>query len=489
MKTTSLIQLEWRLLCRDRVFWLALTISLLLLGYGFHNGTTWAGQQLSLVRQSQKDSQDLLNNLKTNAAQARKDKAPAPVGLEERQGDARYALGIACQYQAQDCRMPTALASLAVGQSDLLALCLPAALWSAEGGDGDSTHQDLENPLRLLLGRFDAAFVILLLLPVSVLVISFDLLSREKELGTLPLLRSQPVGLRCILAIRFNLRAILFTGFVLVTVLACLCLGGFNLNEQDNQLTLLLWLITTAAYLSFWFACAFWLNSRGNSSAQQGLQLAGIWLALTVIAPGCLNLALKQLYPAPSRLDYIDQVRAAGRSTEQQKSKLLGKYLSDHPDLAGGDKTEHADDYIETRIALNDESERLLSPLKQAFRDQSQKQQAFVDSAFFLSPALAYQHISQQLAGQDLARHQRFLDAVSLHRAALKSFYFPRLTADNGSFADYGDIPTFQPHEPPSSHHLALSLQALLAILLPGVALVWAGGRNLRQYDLTNYRE
>lgn len=481
MKTSELICLEWRLLRRDRVFWITTLIGLLILTYGFSNGYSWLRWQTGRIIELAQQGEQGFNELHNLAEKLRLENQSLPQGLAQREGDPRYALGFAANHHQYDCRHPKPLASLAVGQSDLFSYCLPVTVWGVEGREDEGNSTGLENPLRLLLGRFDAAFAIILLMPICILVISYDLLSRERELDTLPLLMSQSVALRRLLLVRFGMRAFLFLSLSLLSLTASLACAGADFADQRALFELMLWLTITAAYLLFWFACAFWVNSRGGTSTEHGLQLAGLWLLLVVIMPGCLNLALKQIYPSPSRMDYIDKVRGTSVAVEKEKSALLGKYLGDHPDLAAGNKKVNADEYIQSRILIADETERSLAPVKATFRQHFAKQQAFVEDLRFISPAITYQHIAQLLTGQDRARHQRFLDAAEAHHQALQAFYFPLFNRDNPNFKAYDDIPTFNFQEQTLTFMVKATSSALLGILIPSVIGIIIGMRRLQK--------
>ncbi len=481
MKTSELISLEWRLLKRDRVFSLTTLVAVLILLYGFSNGYSWMRWQTERIIEHEQEGKRGYNELLGITEQVRKDKAPLPQNLADRERDPRYALGFAANHHQYDCRRPKPLASLAVGQSDLYSNCLPVTVWGVEGREDEGNSTGLENPLRLLLGRFDAAFAIILLMPICILVISYDLLSRERELGTLPLLMSQPVALRQLLSVRFGMRAFLFVSLSLLAIIISLTCIGADFTDQRTLVELMLWLTITAVYLLFWFACAFWVNSRGGTSAEHGLQLAGLWLLLVVIMPGCFNLALKQIYPSPSRMDYIDKVRGTSVAVEKKKSALLGKYLGDHPDLVAGNKKVNADDFIQSRILIADETERTLVPIKANFRQHYAKQQAFVEDLRFISPAITYQHIAQLLTGQNRARHQRFLDATEAHHQALRSFYFPRFNQDGPNFDAYDAIPTFSFQEQPLAALVKATLTALLGVVVPSALLLACGMRRLRK--------
>ncbi|MCI0599628.1 MAG: ABC transporter permease subunit, partial [Beijerinckiaceae bacterium] len=183
MNSAKLIRLEWGRLRRDRVFWLAMALGCLALWYGLANGAAWMRFQQQAIGRAGVIAEEHIAAAKTKAA------ALAGKSEKEREGAYYYDPSVAMVFESEylhlyDCLPPSPLALVSVGQSDLLAFCIRVRVgpWPEF-----SVHGEWENPLRLLLGRFDCAFAVIYLLPLLALMTSFDLLAREKELGTLPL--------------------------------------------------------------------------------------------------------------------------------------------------------------------------------------------------------------------------------------------------------------------------------------------------------------
>jgi ABC-2 type transport system permease protein len=76
----------------------------------------------------------------------------------------------------------------------------------------------------LLSGRFDLAFVILYLYPLLILSLGYNLVSGEKEAGTLALTLSQPVALRTLVAGKVAMRF----AFVLALAVALSLAGRYS---------------------------------------------------------------------------------------------------------------------------------------------------------------------------------------------------------------------------------------------------------------------
>src|SRR6266508_4576303 len=114
---------------------------------------------------------------------------------------------------------PAPLAALAVGQSDLYPYYFKV---TSQSKQTFTANDEIENPTNLLAGRFDLAFVIIYLYPLLILALSYNLISAEREQGTLAMLMSQPVSLRTFASGKIGLRAL-----VVLALAAEFSLAGF----------------------------------------------------------------------------------------------------------------------------------------------------------------------------------------------------------------------------------------------------------------------
>ena len=80
---------------------------------------------------------------------------------------------------------PGSLSFVSTGQSDMYThVKRPRAY----GNNFALDYSEMINPVQLLLGTFDLAFVIIYILPLLIIAFTYNVLSREKEQGTLKLL-------------------------------------------------------------------------------------------------------------------------------------------------------------------------------------------------------------------------------------------------------------------------------------------------------------
>jgi ABC-2 type transport system permease protein len=302
---------------------------------------------------------------------------------------------------------------------------------------------ELENPHRLLTGRFDLAFVLIYLSPLLILALTYNLLSAEKEQGTLVLALSQSISLRTLVAGKVVLRFGLFVAAVVGMAALAISVGGVNLTAPGVGPRLALWIGAVALYGLFWFAAAAAVTSLGKSSATSAMVLAGIWFVLVVLVPSLLSMTTTSMFQVPSRVEMIQAMRVASDEANTEGSKLLARYYEDHPELATGDEQQAMNDFNMVRVAVNSEVERRVQPVLDRYARQLSAQQRIVDRARFLSPAILMQNVLSDVAGTGTARHRAFVKQVEVFHQRWRDYFVP-LVFQKAQLQDYSGLPQFR---------------------------------------------
>lgn len=468
---TTILRWECRALRRDRAFQLASGLAVAALAGALINGAAWHGRLAALETSAAAVDAELAARSRALAAEL--DRAPDPrIGPTR---DPRNAYGFAhFQMQHAIALPPTPLAVLATGQSDLLPQSLPLNPGPPPGLLGSA---EPENPRRLLVGAFDAAFVVVMLLPLFVIAITCGLIAGERERGTLPLVLSQPVTLRAFVLGRLAPR--MLAGVALLAVLA---LGFVLVSRVSAPLTaslfprLGLWLVVAFAYVAFWFALSLVVATGRGSTALHALVLATAWLALVVVLPAGINLAVATLRPVPSRLELILAQRAATDRISAEAGRLLAAYYDDHPEFAP--RAGAATEYSEIRFITNEHLDRALAPVLARFEDRLARQQALVAKLALLSPALLAQTALADAAGTGADRHRAFLRQAAAHHAELRAFFNPRILRQE-RFDAWEQLPPFRFAEEPPLAVAGRLLLPLGALVLGTAALAAVALRRL----------
>jgi ABC-2 type transport system permease protein len=387
-----------------------------LVGYGTWNGAMW-------VRQQQQTIQTALNDDIERYAQLRLQLQELQHGapLKDEFSDPMNPAWVGGYLGPRYAVMPPAPAAvLAVGQSDLYPTYFRVSSLSKQAV---LRNEELANPLHLLVGRFDLAFVFVTLYPLLILGVSYNLLSAERERGTLSMMLSQPVTLRQVVTGKTLVRAAVVCGAVCLCTLVCLSLSGVALLSNEVLWRVFLGFVVIVIYGGFWFALAFAVNAWGRGSVTNAIALAGAWLVVVVIIPACLNVLVTSAYPVPSRVELIQTIREATTQGRAQTGQLLSRYYEDHPELAPQENGASVPDFMIELYTVQAAVAQRVEPLLTRFDAQLFRQQVLVDRLRLASPALLTHEALTDLAGTSMARYRHFRMFVERYHRSWQDFF------------------------------------------------------------------
>lgn len=461
-----LLSHEWRLLRTAPAPWLALGLLVAAVFFGLYNGSRWVGFQQSALADAHATEAETYATLAQRAATP-DDQWPDPA-------DAAY---IGTFYGRTAALPPAPLALLAVGQSDVA----PYNLYIS-GKTLALAHmkaaEELGNPQAYVTGRFDLAFALVVVLPLVLLALLFDVVSGERERGTLRLVLAQPVSPEVFVWAKAGLRWALVVGVTWGACLAGLVLFGAEPRAALGPLALTL--LAIALYAAAWATFAVWVATRGWGSTTNALVMAAAWVAAVVVIPGLIAFASKHLQPVPSRAALIEAQRDAQTHYGEQGGELLLAYYDDNPGTRPADfdpnQREFSLFYTAIQGAVND----TLAPLLHRYEQALTAQERLAGGLALASPAALLQNVLTAAAGTDHTRHAAYLQQVASFHAAHRAFFVPRAYSRTPlTPADYAAMPRFVFEEPEGRFRRIL--WPLGALLLFTSALAWLARPGLRQ--------
>lgn len=329
---------------------------------------------------------------------------------------------------SQYAMMPTLpLAPVALGQSDLL----PNYLQLVGLSETQLLYEsDIENPWHLAIGHFDAAFVIVFLVPLLIFSVSYNLMSAERERGILRLLMAQPVSPRAVALGKAATRALVLCAPLLALPLAAALLFR---PVADRALEFAaffgLWAALAVSYALFWLALAVWINAFGRSSAFNALTLVGVWVGVTLAAPIALNLAVDTAAPALSRARMVDILTEATEDSARRNAEL------DRTDYAAMRNATPQDGKCVVQptllrgLNMQKEVSEAMRPWAIADERRGAERRALVDLFRVLSPAATAFEGMSVLAGTDARRYASLQSAAADLFRSRMTRAMPRLSA------------------------------------------------------------
>jgi ABC-2 type transport system permease protein len=465
MKTLKTVfMLECRILRRDRAAMTVLAVfSAFLLIAAFAGGR----HASTLEEGFRKVKQEQSSRLNTLSVELKKLAGTnAALGNE----DPRNTVWMAQEGAAQFALLPPApLAPIAMGQRDLhpQAVRVTNSIHLIRERE---TETPMAGPTRLRTGPFDPAFLFVVLFPLVIIALSYELLSGERERGTLAMLLSQPVSQSALVMGKASARGAVLSLVTLALALAGLVVAGAELDSGAAWSHVGLYALILILWGVFWFATAIAVNSRGGTSAKNALVLVGLWLVLVVIIPGLFNAGVNSIYPPPSRVELLHEAREVTQETEAELNNLVGRH----------DVNPKRGDLAKKVVLVQDELAKRSAPVLEELNAQLQKRQMLMGWLQYASPAILVQLALEDVAGSGATRHHSFREQADAYHTRFRAFFSERIQAGNRfSLKDFEAIPVFRFEEAGlwglasrvivSSAVLLLAALALLMIARPGL--------------------
>jgi ABC-2 type transport system permease protein len=457
----AILHCEWCLLRRDTAFWLVVAIVIGSTLYSLANGYSRVERHRAIIKAASEEEEARLAALQIQLASIEAGE-PAP---DKPWRDPRNPLSVGGSLAVTPAVLSLKpLAIIAIGQSDIYPPVLKISTYSKE----NFLFQDeTENPLHLLTGGFDLTFVVVFILPLLILALSYNLVSGEREQGTLALLASCcPVDLGKILGLRLLVRAGLLLLILLPTVVV-----GLTYFDSLPDLSTLLWLaLAIVFYGIFWAALAGAVNALEKDSTYNAMLLTAAWIVWLLLIPTAINALTDIFYPAPARSEMALAARTASVAANHKQDVVLARLHSAHSQAVPTpeDKAREID---LRRLAVQQAAHTHSDAVLAAHEAQLKRRQDFVDRLSYSSPALLLYDTLAELAGTGVTRYRDYLSQVEAFHQSWRRFFESRAernqqltTADFATFPRFDFMPkkTASAPERVASTLLALGTLALL---------------------------
>ncbi|SNR93701.1 DUF3526 domain-containing protein [Hymenobacter mucosus] len=344
-------------------------------------------------------------------------------------------------------KQPFVLQALATGQSAMQPFYYKVYITRKQALVHES---EIDNSFLQFVDTFDFSFVVVYLLPLLIIVFTYNLLSSEKEQGTWVLLKTSNQSIARLLLGRLGIRYGLFTAAVWAVVVPVLTL---LIGPSFLATTNWWWLVAfVAGYFAFWFALAFLVNSFSLSSNLNAMSLIFLWLLLGLLLPNLLQIGLNRVYPIPSRIALTKAEREATNRYFEKDGQLLTKEVFNSPrtlirqaSIVTPGMVYGYGIIVSKSQIIKDQATRVA---ENNLYGQVEKQQVAIGQLQWLSPALLLQEVLATLAGTHWHQFNRFSRDVDVFREHTQQFFYPKMALESTyrtfTVKDADAIPQFQ---------------------------------------------
>jgi ABC-2 type transport system permease protein len=273
-------------------------------------------------------------------------------------------------------------------------------------------------------GELTAAEGFLVLLPLFIVLVTFNAFSGEREQGTLRQLLSLGVRPRDLLAGKAlgvaGALALVLVPATIVGVIGLALTTEFGALANDASRTLILGLMYLL-YFATLVALGLGVSLRAKSSRAALVILLALWFGNSLLASRAASDLAGALYPTPSAAAFqaamardLSDARDIEQRLQRRREELMRRYNASTMDAVpinfSGISLQEGEEHG------NEVFDKHFGGLFETYAQQNRVQQW----AGVAAPLLPMRTLSMGLAGTDYAHHRAFVDAAETHRRMMQ---------------------------------------------------------------------
>ena len=234
-------------------------------------------------------------------------------------------------------KKPSPLMPLGIGQAEQYGYYKNITNWSSTY-DNDMV-EEIANPERLVNGNIDFSFLVIFLLPMLIIIMTYNIRGLEQDLQFDKLIKIQCGSIPKWIFIRFSFYILLLT----LTVIFFMLFVAMTNNALSIYLfelgSLILLLV---GYVLFFAAIFYLIILKSSGSSAIAFKMISLWLLLCVVIPGAVHQFASIIHPTHYMTDYLDANRQEAYEVfELPIDSIYSRLLTVYPDLS---QTKHAKD-------------------------------------------------------------------------------------------------------------------------------------------------
>jgi len=328
-------------------------------------------------------------------------------------------------------------------------------------------------------GDLTPDFILLFILPLLIILTGYNAFTREREQGTLQLLKSQGLSAWKLALGKWGG---IFLPILLITaglfVLAALLLGNLDDFGEFNLGALLLMFFVYLVYYAIFTNLTLLVSALSPQSGIALVSLLGLWIVVCLATPKAASNLADSLHPYPTRQAFAADIEAdkkSGLDGHNPWSKAAKEFERETLEKYGVDSISQLPfNFDGYRMQKGEEHEaevyfKHYALMKEKYQQQTQVYQA----SALLSPFLPTRFLSMAIARTDYQTHWDFADAAEKYRLELQKALNMNF-AENSEYGDWAykadkslwkNIPDFS-YTPPSYAEVIQRNWSNLAVLI-----------------------
>lgn len=332
---------------------------------------------------------------------------------------------------------PSPLMPLGIGQSTQFGFYKKVNRWSSTYDD--DIVEEISNYERLINGNIDFSFLIIFLLPVLIIIMTYNINGLEKDFSFHKLISIQNNQVKLWIFTRFLFYLILVLFSVNILILT---VGFFNSGTSNIKSVLSLILLSNL-YIILFFVVFYFLNRNGNSSSSIAFKMISVWLLFCVIIPGSVHQYVSFQYPVNYMTDFLDVNRKRTYDIfKLDNSNLYTKLLEIHPEISlNKDSLEINLDNKKIRRSISSIVNQMNVDAANEIERQNEEKNRLIRFTYIFNPVSYVQNMWNSCTSTDYDSYKKFRiklkESIQLRNELLVLEMWKEKKVDKESYQEY----------------------------------------------------
>jgi ABC-type transport system involved in multi-copper enzyme maturation permease subunit len=387
---------------------------------------------------------------------------------------------------------------------------LPQFYWFKPGGYEKGAVPSSERSVPSELGKLDFAFMVQLVISLVVLIFGADVVSGEKELGTLRCILSNSVPRDTVLlgkliggyvAIWFPF-ALAFAAGIFV-----LSLTSSPLSETGIIMRILLIFVTSSLFVLVYFSIGVMVSSGTSRTRTSLIAVFIAWTFLQLIVPKVSGMIAALIYPIETETVVSMEKSLAMSALENEKSRVLGRqyqhiFGKDSVLSSGNGSSPNELEwnlFREKVIQDYKEKETMQShSMDEAYERENGTQQNIEVGISLVSPSAAFDYLITDLCNTGISEKGKYVEAVRNYQQMLDRELFNLVERTTlmfpsgrsgaivliGDLPDLNSLPSFSVPEPGLSEIFGKNVGSFVSLAFWLIVPFVVAYRKFLRYDV-----
>jgi ABC-2 type transport system permease protein len=361
-----------------------------------------------------------------------------------------------------------------------------------------------------ILGKFDFVFIVQMIVCLIVLLFSADLVSGEKEHGTLRGILSNSVPRHTLLLgkVLGSFIAVwlpLFVSFLCGVILLSLTSFPFFQTAIAGRVAMIF--ILTTLFLLTYFIIGIMISVTTARARTSLVVILLVWIVLQLIIPKVSDMVASIIYPIRTETVFSMQKTLTIKTLDEEKGKLLGQEWENifgprAPVTTNPEPPEKRDQWnafnkdVEQRY--RERKARELAAQEDNYRKDKNTQEAIASNLSLISPSAAFTRLITDICGTGEIARRKYVEAVKVHQQILSTQLYSHVnrttmilsggrtasTSSIGQMVDLKTLPDFSIASTTGAEVINSNLGSIISLVIWLIVPFAIAYRRFLRYDV-----